>query len=591
MTLLERKTTTAWRCRDTFPNIRAAGKLIPQGDRAKTCLEEITPRPVTPSVVRKFLNSTHPEAGAIRVFFGKANDPDIASTLVHGISTRPSISGGSLINPPPKTQYQERLRELQESIYDSSQKAPLGRAQLKGPGLPVQFDYEKTAFSVKSLLPLTAGEIINPSKSVEQVEKEAQEAHKHYVISHNSYFVGEHVDRGYDTNAYRKDSRFGVTTPHRNDGYNASRSFQWLCDTQKHYSAKLVLKRCDNFRERTQPQIGKVHDPIAETLRVPPDHTFGVLLRPDKFGAGDLLHCTPPSGYVRGQFWLPALVSAVRQQLKKANFHNFTSLLQAFRYYDKKGLGKIDKEDLQDVCRQFNLDLSRDVLDGLMDYCDIDKDGLINFLEFANFLNWKDKMPISTEDQKMLTRVQKANSAPAGVQRVELRALDTDKKAGLQSLAAPEDMEPADVGSALKTPRTLCRSRAEQGRFVTSSSVICAVIGGLPATGSRTFGVPTVRTDLAAPRIKRIGDRTNYGDEATAHGLLHPTLHSLYGVHEEHFLSPRAKDEMIQIFRNVGLDVAEQTFEEAWKLASMRHPTGEVCVESFWNILKELQAN
>lgn len=69
----------------------------------------------------------------------------------------------------------------------------------------------------------------------------------------------------------------------------------------------------------------------------------------------------------------------------------------------QKGQGVIDKEDLHDVCRQFNLDLSGPMLDDLMEYCDVDKDGLINFLEFANFLNWKDKMPISKVEQRILT--------------------------------------------------------------------------------------------------------------------------------------------------------------------------------------------
>ena len=28
-----------------------------------------------------------------------------------------------------------------------------------------------------------------------------------------------------------------------------------------------------------------------------------------------------------------------------------------------------------------------------MDYCDTNKDGMIDYEEFANFLNWKDKLP------------------------------------------------------------------------------------------------------------------------------------------------------------------------------------------------------
>lgn len=62
----------------------------------------------------------------------------------------------------------------------------------------------------------------------------------------------------------------------------------------------------------------------------------------------------------------------------------------------------IDKEDLQEVCRQFQLDVSDSVLHDLMDCCDADKDGFINFLEFANFLNWKDMMPINSREQQII---------------------------------------------------------------------------------------------------------------------------------------------------------------------------------------------
>lgn len=66
----------------------------------------------------------------------------------------------------------------------------------------------------------------------------------------------------------------------------------------------------------------------------------------------------------------------------------------------------IDKDDLQEVCRQFKLDVSGPVLNELMDYCDADKDGLINFLEFANFLNWKDMMPINSREQQIIVNGQ-----------------------------------------------------------------------------------------------------------------------------------------------------------------------------------------
>lgn len=47
--------------------------------------------------------------------------------------------------------------------------------------------------------------------------------------------------------------------------------------------------------------------------------------------------------------------------------------------------------------------------------------------------------------------------------------------------------------------------------------------------------------------------------------------------------------QMKQIFQNVGLRIPDQTFEDAWSLASSSHPAGDVCVESFRNVLSELQ--
>ena len=45
----------------------------------------------------------------------------------------------------------------------------------------------------------------------------------------------------------------------------------------------MVSKRLDDFRERKQPQLGKVHDPIAETLNVNEHHTFGVMVKADEY--------------------------------------------------------------------------------------------------------------------------------------------------------------------------------------------------------------------------------------------------------------------------------------------------------------------
>ncbi|XP_056236447.1 EF-hand domain-containing family member B [Seriola aureovittata] len=571
--------------RDRCPHIPAAGKLVPAGDRAKSCLQEVA-RPSTPPVIRKFRNSIQPEPGAIRVHSGKANDPDVASTLVHGIKTKSSLTSRSLLNPPKKTLLQKKLQDLSEVVYASSQRAPLGRSHDQHIGLPTWYN-DKSTFGIKMVKGLDVWEIINPSKKAEEVERESQEGHEAYVRSHNAYFVGERIDRKYDWSRYSKDSRFGILTPHFNDGRNLGKTLRWLGETQKFYNPKTVWKRSGN-REKMETQIYKANKTRGNSLNVPPDHTFGILLPLDEFGVGETIHSTEPGQYVRGRDRQRSLVNTVRHHLKKVNFHNFPSLLQAFRHYDKKGKGMIDKEDLRAVCRQFQLDVSGPVLDDLMDYCDTDKDGLINFLEFANFLNWKDKMLINTQEQDIITNERQTSAAPANTERKPLS--ESEQLPASQALIKPEDLEPVEQGSAKKTLRTLRRHKAVPDHFITSSSFIGAISDRSLTSNSRTYGIPSVRSDLPAPPIKRVSDTTNYGNTSTAAKLLHPSVHALQGVHEEHLLCPRTKSEIAEIFRNVGVNISEETFEEAWKLASMKQPDGKVCVEVFLNVLKEIKA-
>lgn len=66
------------------------------------------------------------------------------------------------------------------------------------------------------------------------------------------------------------------------------------------------------------------------------------------------------------------------------------------------GKGLVSTEDLQRVCDEFEMGVSRHTLDGLMEFCDVDNDGIINFVEFANYLNWKDKMLIKPKEQRIL---------------------------------------------------------------------------------------------------------------------------------------------------------------------------------------------
>ncbi|XP_070822313.1 EF-hand domain-containing family member B [Chaetodon trifascialis] len=445
---------------DRGPNIPRAGKLIPEGDRVETCLKEVE-GPPTPPGVRKFRSSAQPELGAIRVHRGKADDPDVAGTLVHGISTKTSHTVGSLLNPPQKTWFQQRLQELGETVYAKNQKAPLGRSHDQHAGLPTCYN-DKTTFGVKTARGLTVRDIINPSKTAEEVEREAQEGHEAKMRSHSAHYVGEQIDRKYNWTHCSKDSVFGILTPHFNDGRNVGKTLHWLGETQKFYNPKTVWKRSGN-REKLALHLG-ITNMRGNTWESPPHHTVGILLPPER----------------------------------------------------------------------------------------------------------------------------QTSTAPAGIERKPLS--ESAQPAASQALTKPEDPEPVEPGTAMKTTRTLSQPRAVPDHFLTSSSLIGAVAEGPATSCGHTFGIPSVRSDLPAPRIRRVSDTTNYGDMSTVRDLLYPSVYALLGVHEENLFCPRSKNQIAEIFRNVGVNISEATFEEAWKLASMKHPAGEVCVENFRNALKEIKA-
>lgn len=65
--------------------------------------------------------------------------------------------------------------------------------------------------------------------------------------------------------------------------------------------------------------------------------------------------------------------------------------------------------------------------------------------------------------------------------------------------------------------------------------------------GYPIYGVPTIRSDLPAPRIRRVSDRTNYGEEGNAYSLLHPSIFAQKGVFERDFFKTRSKKEVQHI--------------------------------------------
>eukprot|EP00048_Salpingoeca_helianthica_P024867 m.36016 g.36016 ORF g.36016 m.36016 type:complete len:470 (-) comp9632_c2_seq1:266-1675(-) len=105
---------------------------------------------------------------------------------------------------------------------------------------------------------------------------------------------------------------------------------------------------------------------------------------------------------------------------------------------------------------------------------------------------------------------------------------------------------------------------------------------------TRAGGVPTIRADKAPPRIRRVCDFTNYGDEGDAASLVNPSTMAQQGVHARDLLCPRSQAEIRVLFSNLGVPLDDEHFAALWDRAARMAPSGEVSVESFRVALSEI---
>ncbi|KAH3753989.1 hypothetical protein DPMN_188646 [Dreissena polymorpha] len=90
----------------------------------------------------------------MRVFYGKARDPHLvqAKEMAHGISTQPSFFAKELVNPRPKSLFQQRKLDRKEAHYASHISAPLGRSHNQETGLPKGLDKYQFTFGIPTEL-------------------------------------------------------------------------------------------------------------------------------------------------------------------------------------------------------------------------------------------------------------------------------------------------------------------------------------------------------------------------------------------------------------------------------------------------------
>lgn len=84
----------------------------------------------------------------------------------------------------------------------------------------------------------------------------------------------------------------------------------------------------------------------------------------------------------------------------------------------------------------------------------------------------------------------------------------------------------------------------------------------------RSFGCPTVRTDIPMKKLKSVADHQNYGDEPEAIDLLFPATYTELNVTESEFLKVRPAAELRTIYEKIGYSYKDGKFNAIFNLST-----------------------
>lgn len=74
-----------------------------------------------------------------------------------------------------------------------------------------------------------------------------------------------------------------------------------------------------------------------------------------------------------------------------------------------------------------------------------------------------------------------------------------------------------------------------------------------PQDETRSFGCPTIRTDIPFKITRSVADYSNYGDEPEVIDLLFPQTHTEIGITEYDFQMARSREQIQTLFEKVGV--------------------------------------
>ncbi|XP_011255746.1 EF-hand domain-containing family member B [Camponotus floridanus] len=371
-------------------------------------------------------------------------------------------------------------------------------------------------------------------KQIAEIEENAMKVREDitrswYRKSHNRYEPSEQITRNYKK-PFDKSDRFGKSTKSQKLESHIRRIFTWI----NNEPITLVDHRQADFTKRTRSFVGRIKDPKTSHLYA--DIVHGKKSVKDKFDASDSLRDTDLNEQTL--FWWQCLrdLSNFRKKLKKRVPEvPFLDIEDELSHLDQNYGGVLPENEVFSIFEKFHISPNKEFLSPLMDTLLLRKDGNINYRKLLNLLNWRCNLPV-------LPKMKQA------------------------SLANSDYV--STYGDSIGNVQT-----------IDSAKNIIEI---------RAAGLPSTRSDFSMTMLPRAGiypDKENLGDQTSVHCLISPSIFTRYGLTHIDLFKIRDKEEMREIFENVGFEFPENSFDAFWQEGQRKDCSDGVCVETFRKLL------
>ena len=108
---------------------------------------------------------------------------------------------------------------------------------------------------------------------------------------------------------------------------------------------------------------------------------------------------------------------------------------------------------------------------------------------------------------------------------------------------------------------------------------------------NKTYGVPSIRSDLPMKKIKSVSDIKNYGDEPDVYELLYPHPEAIRGVNDEDFEKLYTREEIFNLMKKYDFIIPEDEYNLMFEvgLKNYPNPEGKMSAKSFISTMRNLK--